>query len=479
MLRTGRAYSSSEVSFEDETTTSTSVSLAAPGNVIIVGGTVAAMLYAGRILSNRSNVTVNILVEGNNKLNDPEVALAGFGERAVREKNSLFYREDPLSFVFEEQPTRNTTITLPRGLAAEAIYTYPSVVEYPPILVSGINSAAAQLVQAITEERRSTNSERIMNDKIHQAFDIPVDNDIVSEGPVILGRHYSFEICNAARSEREVGMRIYRKLTTEYGDRCNFYFGCKNIRFVRPDPSPADDRVYVTRFYAKRGRVQVDFQLTGRLYLKGTIYDNIRVATEGGLTSLRGLVNTYRVPGGYAPSASPSLSTYIPACYRGRYVIPLNNQNELGQRFNFTLPTIRTSSPACDDKAWVIQAFVTDFDARDRDYAISGSAILVIEGLSYLNRRVLYWNNSTDSRFILLANTNPEEKKFFNEFRSICRTMLYEFGVVDFPVGTLTRADDTGFAIDDRHISPVITYMSNTMILINECLALFEPNLLS
>lgn len=438
---------------------------------IIIGSTVAAMFYAVRVLANDPTLNVYILVEGDNNLCIPGVDDANYGNEAVND--SRFFRSYNMSVVTEDYGAFNTQIRVPYGLSSEAIAAYPSIVQYPPMLNPTQNTAAATLVRRLTERDRFDTSARANAASLAAGFGVPLSSGVITDGPSVQDAAYNF-VRNYEEdgvAEREVGQQAYDTLVNgPFSGRCTFYFGCSNIVFTGVN---YDTRICTVTF---NQQVSVGGQrsvpLTGRLYLKGTVYDNLRIASEGGLTNIRGFVNTIRPPSG-VNTVYPNLSTYIPVIYRNIYSIPIDAAGEMNQRFNMVLPSIRTGSRNTT-RAWIVQIFITDYDARDGYRALSGQALCIIEALSYNNRRILSWDRSANS-FVSCTNTNAAENVFIEELNNISATILRTFGVLTLPPPLVPMTSTTGLSRTGRHVSVVNSFIPNTFMMINECVALFEP----
>lgn len=442
-------------------------------NVVIVGDTVAALYYAVRVLARDNTTNVAMVVEGPNNLYDSGISNSGFGDKAIY---NGYLRPWNSSYITEDSDNRNTTLNLPYGLGADAIATYPSEVEYPPLLGSNNQTGAAALVQRITEEKKLTDGELTISTALASSFGIPITRSIITSGPSVSARHYIFSQCINDDSERDVGYSAYNALVTTYADRCTFYFGCKNIRFSNPQST----RVYDVNFHYFFGGDDVEVTLTGAVYLKSTVYDNVRVATAGNLPSLTPFVNNIRsVPGGKYSTPDSALSTYIPTTYRGVFAVPTNGTVEAGQRLNMTLPSIREGT-RINSKAWVVQSFTTDMDLRpnSRVYAPEGKTLVIIEAVSVFNRRILYWNRCS-CQFETVLNIDDQEQMFLQEFIQICQRFAIAYGLSGLPPLIEPMVAASGVVRDYTHIEGVTNYLTNPFLLMNECLALFEPNISS
>lgn len=451
-------------SLSSTSSAASTVIVGSTGNLVIVGGTVAALMIALRTLDENNSTNVTMIVEGDNYLVGPDVDGNQFGDVAI--KSTIV---DPYQVVYksDDRDASVVTINLPEGLCSEAIATFPSVVEQPPILFSGSSPAAPNVVRALTQEIQMTTEELNVVGRLATALNLNITRDIVTRPGSIYKVHYDYVENSALGAPRYVGRAIYNRLVSTFSARFNLYVNCRNISFanVQTDGTASVSFEYTNSI----GNNPVT--VMGRLLLRGNIYDNIRIATNGGLGTFTGFMNQLGSPGNTLCQSYPA--TNIPASYRAIYCIPVGGDVQSNQQMHFTAPV--SGGYVGGQQGWIVDVYTMAVDLRTNYYAPAGKTLLIIEASLAANNRIIFWD-SCRRAFVIQLNSNEVETRYASNFQSICQQVLSAYQIsTTFPL-IETATTPSGISNDVFNIAGLNAYMSNTAMLINECVALFRTS---
>lgn len=472
---------------------------------VVVGNTVASLIVAQKILQRYPSAKVYHLFEGKCHYDNTNIVLPLYGSIACnspeyRQQNVVDYVNNTTTeFVSDSEQFGATVITrgdralkalyTPFGLGAEAIAAYPSVVQLSPFIDGSNNFQQTAQVESVTSKERLSGVELTNATTIASRLGIGMTDSVINDRPGMYSVHYRFISSQAPDGARVTGINLFSQLRALGTARYESISNISTIRFIDGVISGNPlDRVYFiasVEFSTEDG----GYYTIGPsvIYLRGNLFDNLRIAQNGGVPSLNAVCNAYPVPSDQIFN-NGSLVTLIPSFYRAVYSIPINStvigsttfgpeNSNYGQQLSFTYGDGVGSSPTL---GWLVQVYTTGTDLRTQMSAVPGKCILVVEGVCVANTRNIMWSRS-QSRFLIYLNEAVVEESFFNRFKEITNQIrsVYEAASSSSLV-SLTAVPDvetltspSGMTTLFDHFSQGQEFLTNDFNLLNECYCMY------
>lgn len=456
--------------FDGTTSTSTSTSgtstSTSPTDLLIVGGTIAALIVAGNALRTTTR-SVTMVVEGDNYAFAPNTDDHDFGDVAITQTTML--QSYPVYYVMNSGGQRLAHIDLPDGgMCTEAIATYPSVVNQPLIIDSRTVGEARKAVERLTQYHPNTTAENNVVSRVASYLNLRITTDVVSEGGSIYGCHYVYTTNSSDDAPRYTGLRMLNNLMATYPSRFRYYTNANNLQFS----NIGSGRMVTLNFnYVDSRRMVNNITISGELLLRGTIYDNVRVASTGNLPTLLGYTNQFGRPG--TTLCAPYPSTLLPAMYQAIVSLPLGGDVQTGQVYTMTVPLNPATGGYCGRRnGWVVDFYTTQTYLRTKppQYAAPGKTLLIIEAINTALNHEFYYDGT--AYYIQMAEDRVE-RNYYDEFRMLVQQIVNAFQVSIIVPTVEISATPSGIQSDVVSICMLTKYLPNTFVLINECIGAY------
>lgn len=492
---------STQFRFTSETESSTSGSIS---QFVVIGNTVASLIVVSRILERYPGAKVFHLYEGKCHYDNTNIILPLYGSIACnspeyRQQNVVDYVNNTTTEFVSDSDQFGATIVsrgdralkplyTPFGLGAEAIAAYPSVVQLSPFIDGSNNFNQTDQVSSITSKERMIGVELSNATQIAVRLGIGMTDSIINNAPSMYNIHYRFISSQAPDGARVTGINLFSTLRALGTARYEPISNVAAIKFINGTISgnPLDRVYYIAsvEFSTENG----GYYTIGPsvIFLRGNLFDNLRIAQNGGVPSLNAVCNAYPVPTDQTFNDG-SLTTLIPSFYRAVYTIPINStvigattfgpeNSNYGQQLSFTYGDGVGSSPSL---GWLVQVYTTGTDLRTQMSAVAGKCILVVEGVCVANTRRIVWSRS-QSRFQIYLNEAIVEDSFFNRFREITNQVRSVYEASSSSLVSLTAVPDveiltsaSGMATAFDHFSQGQDFLTNDFNLLNECYCMY------
>lgn len=479
-----------------------------PLKFVVIGQLVASLIYIQKIFQTYPNALVYHLVEGPNHYDNPSIRDPGFGNVGIVSSNYSccnqinYVTGVTADLLFEIDSSVNfgdnvsKRLLTPFGLGAEAIACYPSVAQQSPFI--GTTNDFGQNLQAlgVTSNLPLEGKELINAQTLATAFDISPSNKLITESPSIYTRHFRYISSQSPDGDRVTGADVYFTLLSNYpaiystggpfgsGVPVSGYVPVFNVTGV------LFSNIVQSVNTAGRPFITADVQYSSfdgsfltissaLIALKGTIFDNVRVATLGGLPTLAGVSNAYVLPPGQV-FPNPGLTTLIPSFYRSVYAVPLNSTipGDIGpvnsnnrQQLSFALPDPTILS--CANLGWLVQCYTTLDDLRTGQHADTGKTLLIVEAISLYNSRAMYWDSGRMA-FTVVLNTDAMEVTTYNTYVDIVTQVRAAYGDTTVVPDLEDQCATSGVCRTLDHISQGQNFLFNDFLLLSDCLCIWR-----
>lgn len=462
-------------------------------NFVVIGSLVSSLIFVNRIFRRYPNATVYHLFEGPNYYDNPNIIKPAFGNVAIFDAtysrcNDIDYVtngddqlvfEDSTSFNYADQLI--TKLGTPRGLGADAIATYPSVVQQSPFVGTANNFDQSIQGLASLSDERLAGVELANAQAIATRFNIDASDKFITQFPAIYTRHYRYIESQDPDGRRLTGDVLFGDLLDNYPGQYRPIANVSGVLFANITVNTnAGGRPYIiadVQYAIFDGTYSTISQAV--VNLKGTIFDNVRIATIGGLPNLDSVSNAFTLPRGRT-FPNPGLTTIIPSFYRSVYAVPIGTgllapnpgpvESNNRQQLSFTLPD--PTSPGNNDIGWLIQAYTALKDLRTGQTAESGKTLLMVEGVCVVSPRAMYWNLGC-ANFVVVLNSPARETVMFQTFKDITNNLRAVFGDTTVIPEVEEQCATSGVCGSIDHYSQAQSFLFNDFKLLNNCSCLF------
>lgn len=381
----GRNYSGVGTSQSNNTVIATATG--ATGQYIIIGGGYEAIFYAQRIRNNHPAAVINIVYEGSDLTDDPNIQDVNYWTLAVN--NPHFFYRNAIHYLHGDGTGNHGSFSTPIGLLGNSISAYSD--EMGPYLTPQSPPNQIKLIQAYTEISPATATEARIIASLAAIFNISTTRSFHPNTPSVLNRHFEFITQESSGDvSRNLGLDVLNTLKND--DNVFFYGEAQDYNFTRLSNGTNGANSTYQLSFKSDGRKRIT--LTGRVLFKTDPATALRIAGEGGYNRIT--------------------SAQFPAQYRA--LVPVNiNLNNIA--ILFTLPDRRASS---NKPKWLMFIYTTTQDLQTDTFANSttGQTILVIEGVDILNKRTMTYDDGANE-LLLQYNSNRQERESRDAFHEI------------------------------------------------------------
>jgi hypothetical protein len=404
---------------------------------VIIGDTVAATLYAKRLLVNNITQKITIIVEGKDRFNTGDITNVNFAPNNT--KTILHYvRPEQIHTIpagdddnqNDGDIIQNEQIihyNIGSGTNGDFISAY-MIPRVGPWFTHSSNGRLENFLNESTLKYNLTKEELEIVNRLSRIWKINTTNSLIVNEPSILNVHYEFLQSLGSNQIRQIFNEEYNMV--KHANNVNYVTETSGIKFSNSD---IDGLYNITA-----DNLDLPYN---KLIWKNNIYSYLRIATEGGLNPKELLLPTfYRatlsipIDGNKgisddtrnSPQCCSQQHASNPCCFglEGIYGIDFSNvmttKDFVTSHITFSLHDI--DNPNSSTLAWLIQAYTTPEDLSvvhpDGKYADSGHHLLIIEGLSTKNKRRHNYDKS-EHEIQVRYNSRIIEEGFTKQFAHI------------------------------------------------------------
>lgn len=448
-------------------------SASSPFGFAIIGDTVAATLYAKRLLNNGVTTPISIITDGVDRTNIQDLTAIDFA--ADNNRRILHYLETEQIHMVpsgDNQDEADDTIVNPQAeriihyhVGAGPLGDFIAAYHIPrlgPWFTHPSNGHLERFLTNHTVKSALTTQETTVVNRLQQIWGIPATSSLVVKHPSILNVHYEFIQQQDDTFQRDLFLDDYH-LVNQAGN-VDYLTEVSDIKFTQVTGTSAPILYDIT------GN-NVSLQSVRHVF-KTNPFTHLRIATDSGLHPAPFLLPTfYRAvlslplsgtgatgsidindstigpgPNGFVCVASGStpLSPAGTVCFAG--LTGLTGVNLRGvtgtedlvtSHITFSLHDI--ANPRQSGLAWLIQAYTTTEDLsvvqQEGRFASSGRTLLIVEAISTKNRRRTTFNTA-ENEVQVNYNDRVMENGYFRQFANIVASIFNAY------TGVLISADD-------------------------------------
>jgi hypothetical protein len=420
----------------------------------IIGDTVAATLYAKRLISNRITAPINLINEGVNRINFDDITDTDF--IAQNNKTSLhFLKSEKIHMVtygHNEYNGENATCQqsqiiqfhVPQGPLGDFISAY-HLPRLGPWFTHATDSRAEKFFTCNTTKSPLNAQETTVTNYLSNLWHLPQTSSFIVKKPSILNCHHTFMTDFNVDAERELFLESYQMVSQE--NNVDYITEATNIEFQK-----VSGPVYnITGNGLTVNNVKPVW--------KTNLYTYLRLATDGDL--------------------NPS-SVQIPVFYRSVIPIPQNagsvdltSLTDVGDLIttHIALSLHDIHGTKNSSLAWLIQCYTTAEDLSVVEptgkYADSGKTLLIVEAISTKNRRQATYDVA-EKEIQSKYNARLVESSYLKQFATIVSNIYTAYTgstiSVDSLVSDSSVCDPSGTCRDTNYVvdfsqrqSPLVT----------------------
>jgi len=411
-------------------------------NIVIIGDTAEALIFAYRVYRNRPQVPIFVFCEGVDRLcsisnlEDTNFVIDNMNTRLNYFKCNNIRYNTPGRDQFEEDfqfPSGSIVTQLFTGWGPCGNYQFTPLLDigpwFPFTVPNNITGFIDQTVQMVlfssVEEAVALYIQGLYNLDMY---------DGSSEGVVRPSVTLTHRYLREGRNKKTYRRNIYRKWydlvrraaipNTDYPSTISLYTEVSKIKFsinAATDPNPTPDGLYNVDFDACNVAQPTLFNSKVIFKTFQTTYQ--RIAHEGGMAvHATKFAATYRavIP---MSLAAAGLSNIVPG------------PDLVTSRVSFSLPDI--SSKYQSNIGWLISAYTGQEDLTLGTFAQDGPdvndpyTLLIVEGLCFPNTRKVRWNNNEKENEVIL-NQAQQEDRYLYDFKRIVNSIYFGYTGTNF-----------------------------------------------
>lgn len=422
-------------------------------NYVIIGDTCLATIYATKLYDtfrdSGSFPQIYMLTSGNDVTTDVSIEnLDYIAQNAQTIKKSL--TSNLVHLVLASNEPVNTNLAAgntifdqyyeyytgagPLGDGITAYYQ-PCV---GPHYTSDSKGRLENFVKASTIQKDLTINETNVMNNIASLFSLAKTNSVVATKPSILTQNYIFIYQERTKLERQIYRDMYVELTNH--STVNIATHVTNINITQTDTCLS------TVNYSTITGTNPNITNACVLWMNN-LYSYVKIAGINALPQKKILVPVfYR-----AVYSIPNVTPYVNLANLDPNAYPLNVGDGLSTRLTFACTDVPQPGEQINmnTSTWNCICYTTDEDFSDPSgggtYAdvSAGKTLLIIEGISLINRRTFSWD-SMNSAVTVGLNSNAVELGFYNKFLLIAANVYqaYTGTAPPLPIGVQSVCSD-------------------------------------
>jgi len=357
---------------ESDNTTNTS-------NIAIIGDTVAATLYAKRLLNNGIMDKIYIISEGVNRIKGQNINNMFFTQN--NKQKILKYLSSEKIHILEsnscKQRERMINYHIGSGSLGDFIGAY-HIPRVGPWFSKSVSGNLGRFLYGTTVKSELTAQESIIVNRLQDILGIPATDELIVNTPSILNVHYEFLQMDKELLSRELFLKQHSFVNMS--NNCTYIDKCKNLEFKETKEAKNGNKLYdISGKNIKLKGVKAIWKINQFTYL--------RVASEGGLKQIPQLTPTFYRATLTIPQINGEMINL--SCLPG-------TEDLLTTHISFSLYDISKPQHTYVTLPWLVEAYTTCEDMsivnEDSKYAESGKTLLIVEGVSTINKRSAIYN---------------------------------------------------------------------------------------
>lgn len=439
-------------------------------NIVIIGDTALAVIYAYRLVNNQIGLPIIILTEGSNNMNQSAIYDTTYSVTRTRtmlnnlqsEKIHLIpdgdndHVDDNNPTPFYKQVDEVYQLYTGFGVLGDFISMY-IIPRAGPWLSEKTSNRYNNFVREHTKTFCLSSAEKQLVETFKTGFNIaPTSNSFTVKKPSILTMEHTFVTDGSEGNDyfRQLFENIYHYVQD---NGAVIYTEVTGLLF---SPSASDPALVDINFSANGKPFTI---LDCVLSWRTNIYTYLRLASEGGLT-----VRDQWVPVQYRAVVS------IPKINGDTGVtVPDQNIGDLvTTSTSFSLNDLSRNHQSALN--WLIQCYTSVEDTStvsSAKYAASGRTLLIVEALNTQNRRRCNYATGT-AEVQMYYNSRKAESKWFYKFAEIVAKIIQAYtGVVVNPASLLPFSDTcsstTGICTENNQLTDTFHRITPMETLIN------------
>ncbi len=422
-------------------------------NYVIIGDTCLATIYATKLYNtfrdSGSFPQIYMLTSGNDVTTDVSIENLNYiAQNSQTIKKSLTANLVHLVLASNEPVNSNLA---PGNIVFDQYYEYytgagplgDGITAYyqpcvGPFFTSDSKGRLENFVKASTIQKDLTQNETNVMNNIASLFSLAKTTSVVATKPSILTQNYIFIYQERTKLERQIYRDMYVELTNH--NSVNIATHVTNINITQTDTCLS------TVNYSTITGTNPNITNACVLWMNN-LYSYVKIAGINALPQKKILVPVfYR-----AVYSIPNVTPYVNLANLDPNAYPLNVGDGLTTRLTFSCTDVPQPGEQINmnTSTWNCIAYTTDEDFSDPSsggtYAdvSAGKTLLIIEGISLINRRTFSWD-SMNSAVTVGLNSNAVELGFYNKFLLIAANVYqaYTGTAPPLPIGVQSVCSD-------------------------------------